>query len=294
MKVYKFIVLSTTFLITIIGCSSYAQVRPKLQSVVLDEVSGLVISDNHTFFVHNDSGDTSRFFAINSKGSLMATFYFKGDHAIKPRGVADCEDIATGPGPEEGKKYLYLGDIGDNLAHRRYITVYRFLEPEHALGNINLNAEVLHLKYPNGPQDAETMMTDPVLKELIIVSKRQDTVGIYATSLSFGNKDTVTLQKQGSLFLPGSGPSKFIVSGDISRDGKRVLLKTYEKVYYWLRRGNESISQTMQRKPTELPYIKETQGEAIGFTPDGKVYYCIGEGTNATIYHYELPKVLQE
>lgn len=280
--------LQYSFLMIIISFCSYGQVMSTLQSKVLNEVSGLVISRNNLFFVHNDSGDTSRFFAVNPKGELVATFYFKGDQAIKPLGVADCEDIAAGPGPEIGKNYIYLGDIGDNMAHRPYISVYRLPEPNQPSGNMYLKAEALHLKYPNGPQDAEAMMVDPVLKELIIVSKRQDTVGIYTASLSFNDQDTITLEKEGSLFLPGNPLLKYVVAGDISQDGKQILLKTYEKVFYWLRKDKEPIAQTLSRKPVELPYIQEPQGEAIAFTPDGRGYYCIGEGNNAIIYKYEI------
>ncbi|MES2458350.1 MAG: hypothetical protein V4594_22520 [Bacteroidota bacterium] len=268
---------------------AFGQVRPRLKSEMLNEVSGLVCAGRDLFFVHNDSGDSSRFFAINAKGELLATLNFQGDPAIQPFGVADCEDIAMGPGPVARKNYLYLGDIGDNSASRAYISVYRFLEPVLPRGKFNINAEVLHLRYPNGAQDAEAMMVDPVNKELIIVSKRQDTVGIYTTSLAFKAGDTLTLQKRGSLFLKGVAPGKFVVAGDISRDGKQVLLKTYEKVYYWLREGKEPIARTLQKKPIELPYTKEVQGEAIGFSPDGNGYSCIGEGKNAAIYQYKIP-----
>lgn len=279
--------------ILILGMSTFfadAQNPASLKSAELNEVSGLVLSRNNTMYVHNDSGDTSRFFAINSSGDLLATIYFNGDPSRKIKGVLDCEDIAYGPGPEKGKNYIYLGDIGDNSSLRPYISVYRIPEPGKPEAVMHANRELVHLKYPNKPQDAEAMMVDPILKELIIVSKRQDTVGIYSTPLTFKDGDTVKLQKKGSLFLPsGLMPSsKYIVAGDISADGKQILLKTYQSVYYWKREGNEPISQALLRKPAKLPYIRERQGEAIGFTPDGKGYYCISEGVNAVIYYYPL------
>ena len=45
----------------------------------------------------------------------------------------------------------------------------------------------------------------------------------------------------------------------------------------------------MQRKPIELFYKPEKQGEAIGFTLDGKGYYTTSEGVFAPIYYYPLP-----
>lgn len=276
--------------------NGFAQSSEALKSSELNEVSGLIVTRNNTIYVHNDSGDTTRFFAINAKGDLLSTIYFKGDPVRKSKGVLDCEDIAYGPGPEIGRNYIYLGDIGDNSSLRSYISVYRFPEPSKLETTMHTERELIHFRYPNGAQDAETMMVDPVSKELVIVSKRQDTVGIYAASLSFRDGDTIQLQKRGSLYLPsGLTPSsKYIVAGDISFDGKQVLLKTYQKVYYWGRKNNEPLTDALLRKPVALPYVRERQGEAIGFSSDGKGYYCISEGLNALVYYYKIEKKLRK
>src|ERR1700761_2174023 len=87
----------------------------KLQDKELNEVSGIAASAIHKdiYYIHNDSGDTSRIFSIDPTGKIHATIYFKGD-PTQMLGVVDCEDIAAGPGPEPGKSYVYVGDIGDN------------------------------------------------------------------------------------------------------------------------------------------------------------------------------------
>ena len=41
----------------------------------------------------------------------------------------DWEDIAVGPGPEEGKSYIYVGDIGGNIPQPGY-AIYRVEEPD--------------------------------------------------------------------------------------------------------------------------------------------------------------------
>lgn len=295
MNLNKIVPVRIAFLTFLLGfisyCASAQNTGAKISSAELSEISGLFISNNNLLFLHNDSGDTSRFFAIDAKGNLVSTLYFTGETSKKNFGVTDCEDMAGGPGPVKDKSYIYLGDIGDNGNNRPYVTVYRFPEPSKLLSIMQVESEAVHLKYPNGPQDAETLMIDPISKELIIISKRQDTVGIYSAPLNFKNKDTITMKKQGSLFLPGKGLFKYVVSGDISRDGRQIILKTYTNVYYWLRNGKESISQTLKRAPTKLPYIMEPQGEAVGFTPDGKAYYSISEGKNAVIYRYSVPKI---
>jgi len=264
-----------------------------LNSKQMDEISGIAASsiNPNIYYVHNDSGDTSRFFAITPDGKLKTTIYFTGAKNI-PLGVRDCEDIAVGPGPAKGKSYVYIGDIGDNGARWPYITIYRIREKRSWVTDSlpHAEAEPLYLKYPDGPKDAETLMLDPVEKLLCIVSKRKDTVSVYTTPLIYTAKDTVTLIKRAQLFFPGFKPFKWITAGDISKDGKQILLKSYEKVYYWKREPKEHIWETMLRKPDELNYKVEKQGEAIGFTPDGKAYYTTSEGIFAPIYYYETPE----
>lgn len=265
----------------------------RLQDKHMDEISGIAASGVHEgiYYVHNDSGDTSRFFAITPQGRIKSVIYFKGDPKEK-QGVLDCEDIAVGPGPVNGKSYVYMGDIGDNRSVRKYITVYRMEEEKSWIGTdsiLKVNPVPVHFKYPDGPHDAETLMIDPVEKLIYIVTKRTDSVAVYTSPLSFKANDTLTLTKRCKIYFNGFKPFKWITAGDISKDGQQVLLKDYVKVYYWKREDKEPIWKTMQRKPAELPYQQEKQGEAIGFTPDGKGYYTTSEGVFAPIYYYPVP-----
>jgi len=258
----------------------------------MDEISGIAASGifNGIFYVHNDSGDTSRVFAITADGKLRNTIYYNGDPSEK-LAVADVEDIAVGPGPDAGASYIYMGDIGDNNSRRKNITIYRIPEQKSWKDSvIHTAAAPLHLTYPDGPKDAETLMLDPIGKILCIVSKRQDTVGIYTTPLYYKPGETKVLTLRGKLHFNGFPPLKWITAGDISRDGHQILLKNYQKVYYWARTGNEPIWQTMMRPGRELSYQPEKQGEAIGFTKDGKSYYTTSEGVFAPIYHYNSPQ----
>ena len=264
-----------------------------LSSRSMDEISGIAASgiNEDLYYVHNDSGDTSRFFAIHPDGKLISTIYFNGDHTEK-LGVKDCEDIAVGPGPVKGKSYVYLGDIGDNYAVRKYLTIYR-MDEKKSWGSDSIahtEAVPLHLRYPDGPKDAETLMADPVQRLLYIVSKRQDSVTVYSTPLNFKPNDTVVLTRRCKLFFKGIKLFKWITAGDISKDGKQILLKSYTVVYYWKRNLNEPVWKTMLKTPRTLPYTQEKQGEAIGFTPDGDGYYTTSEGVFSPVYYYPIPE----
>ncbi|GGH13826.1 hypothetical protein [Mucilaginibacter phyllosphaerae] len=261
-----------------------------LYSKEMDETSGLAASaiSPDIYYAHNDSGDTSRFFAITADGKLKSTIYFGGDH-IRP--VRDCEDIAVGPGPVKGKSYVYIGDIGDNGSSRSFIVVYRAQENKKWATDslMHILPVQLNVKYPDGPKDAEAMAIDPIQKLLYIITKRRDSVGVYTTPLNYKANDTVTLTFRARLFFKGLKPFKWITAADISHDGQQILVKSYEKVYYWKRQANEPVWQTLQRSPRELTYKQEKQGEAIAFTPDGKGYYTTSEGIYAPIYYYQTP-----
>jgi hypothetical protein len=294
-KIKKNYLLVACILLLITGKLVLAQQKlVHLQDAVLKEISGIASShiNKNILYVHNDSGDTSRFFAITPTGQLKTTFYFKADAARPTVNVIDCEDIAVGPGPARGTSYIYLGDIGDNGASRPAVTIYRFQEP---LVTENkpvsfINTEALHLKYPDGAHDAETLMLDPIDRLFYIITKREDSVGVYTAPLNASFTDTISLTKRGKIHFQGLPLLKWITAGDISADGSQILLKSYQKVYYWKRQKDEPVWKALQRKPTELPYNAEKQGEAIGFTPDGKSYYTTSEGKNAPLYIYQSPK----
>lgn len=269
-----------------------AQDTPRIRSALLNEISGLVASggSDTIFYAVNDSGDSSRFFAVDTGGRLISTYRYKGSNPKFPLGVMDCEEMAWGPGKIQGKNYLYVGDIGDNLGIRPFITIFGFEEPQSGDTLSDLNRTVTNLKYPDHPRDAEAFLIDPLLNTICIISKREDTVGIYETIFPDNDLDTMTLEKRGLLVLPPAllRLSRQVVSADISRDGTQLLIKTYGSVYYWKRKGRETIASVLKRKPLSLPYTVEPQGETIAFNREGTGFYCISEGLNPVIYFYPL------
>ncbi|WP_345952584.1 hypothetical protein [Mucilaginibacter sp. PAMB04168] len=289
-------------LIFVLELAAYAQnkrddtnyISGYLQSDLNGETSGIAASGKHSdvYYIHNDSGDNNRFFAIDRQGKLLGTYYYVTDKGAV--NVKDCEDIAVGPGPLPNKSYVYIGDIGDNGASNRSVNIYRIAEPDLpavADSAQTLQCSVLSVTYPDGPKDAETLMIDPTEKLLYIVTKRHSMVSVYTAPLNFKANDTVTLTKRCQLHFKGLQPFKWIVSGDISKDGNQVVLKSYSRVYYWRRHDKEAVWQTLQRKPVQPAYEQEKLGEAIGFAANGNSYYTVSEGKRQPIYHYTIPKL---
>src|ERR1700761_9391203 len=82
-----------------------------LQDKRIDEASGIAAPGifKDIFYVHNDSGDTSRVFSVTADGKLKNIIYYNGDPAEK-LAVRDVEDIAVGPGPIANASYIYMGE----------------------------------------------------------------------------------------------------------------------------------------------------------------------------------------
>lgn len=238
-----------------------------LENKKIEEASGMAFSRDHDglMYTHNDSGGGRRVYVIDSLGKGMGVFKLKG---VWNR---DWEDIAVGPGPDPKLNYVYIGEIGDNRLKFTNIFIYRFPEPKQFLEGMEVEPEILKLSYPDGPKDAETLMVDPITKDIFILTKRDSLNILYKTSQeSFESKEAV-LEKVMEL------PFTMSVAGDISVDGKEILIKNYFTVYYWKRNVNETIAQALARDPLILPYKPEPQGEAIGFHPNGKSYFTLSE-----------------
>lgn len=253
----------------------------------LAETSGISVSSksDDLIWAHNDSGDASRLFLMHKSGALIAVYNFN-------KTVIDCEDMSIWHRNKE-KSEIFIGDIGDNKGKRPYISIYKFTEP--LVGKAAINSEIsirnvkeLRFKYPDGARDAECLMVDPIDEKIYIISKREDSVGLYSAPLSSTAAKINTLKKELYLFFPGSGSSKWITAGDISSNGKSVLVKSYVNIFYWQRKANETLVNCLKNKAKALSYIPEKQGEAICFTKDAKHYYTISEGKNAPILYQSV------
>ncbi|MCF7972894.1 MAG: hypothetical protein K9N55_03680 [Phycisphaerae bacterium] len=253
----------------------------------LDEISGMAVSRKNpgVFWVHNDSGDKARIYAIDVRGRLLSTFLVAGAKA------RDWEDIAIGPGPEENQSYLYIADIGDNDAKHKTVTVYRVPEPSVSLTSPvpvdrTARAEAISLKYPDGPRDAETLFVDPATKDLYIISKREMSNGLYVAAYPQSTGDTTTLQFKTTL---GIG---FSVGGDISADGCLVVVRSMFGAVLFQRITGKPLWEAFKANPVSIPVKSERQGEAIAFDIEGRGYYTVSEGKEQPVYYYKRIKAI--
>jgi hypothetical protein len=253
----------------------------------IKEASGIAASRANpgVLWVHNDSGDKNRVFAMNEKGKNLGDYYLENCEA------RDWEDIAAGPGPVDGESYLYIGDIGDNDAKHKIKYVYRFIEPrllpdETSKNHIVKNIDILRFRYPDGKRDAEALMVDPLTKNFYVISKREMNVKVYMAPFPQPMDSVSILKCINTLDLA------MIVAADISPSGLEIIMKNYHEIYYWKRLPGESIKKALSRKPKKIPYTKEPQGEAVTWDSKGSGYFTISEeGGGFPCHLYYYPRV---
>jgi hypothetical protein len=251
----------------------------------LKEVSGLATSANNPglFWTHNDSGNPAVIYLLDEKLNIRLSCKLEG---IKNR---DWEDITVGPGPEEGKNYVYVGEIGDNNAKHRYKYLYRFEEPvlDDRVSEMSITTfDTIVFELEGEKKDTESIMIHPETKDIYLVSKREKPVYVYELKNPQNTNDTLTAKQLVSL------PLTQIVSAGISTDGKEIIMKNYDNIYYWEIKDT-SIADALQEKPQVLKYTEEPQGEAITFSRDGKGFYTLSEkikGEKVFLYFYERQK----
>ncbi|MDR7130095.1 hypothetical protein J2X69_002442 [Algoriphagus sp. 4150] len=232
----------------------------------LDEISGLACSriNPGIIYVHNDSGGEAAVYLLDSLGNTI------GEIELLETQNRDWEDIAIGPGVNGGS-YIYVGEIGDNNAVHEEVAIYRFPEPTKGDFTSGVIPEKIILTYPGGARDAESLMVDPISGDIFILSKRDSLNTLYRLAADKFEDGKAELEELIKL------PFTSATAADISADGSQILVKNYLSVFYWKRNLGETIAQAMSRAPIELPYSPEPQGEAIGFRPDGRVYYTLSE-----------------
>lgn len=252
-----------------------------VQNDDIDEASGIVSSykNKGILWTHNDKGGENWIYAIDSNGIS------RGHYLINGSTNRDWEDIAIGPGPEDGISYIYIGDIGDNDAEYEIKNIYRIIEPTVTLEQedefkIVTSVEIIAFTYPDGERDAETLMIDPITKDIFILSKRDSDARLYKLSYPQNTSSVFEAELAAELTFPFDSGEKlyYLTAGDISYEGTEILVKSYSNIYYWERDLDKTITQTMLTEPTILESSFEPIAEAIAWKNyDDNGFYRIDE-----------------
>jgi hypothetical protein len=234
-------------------------------------------------WVCNGHSDNNKFYALDTHGKLIAAYY------LKVRWQRNWEDMASGPGPDPSRSYLYIADIGDNDSQWPVKTIYRFIEPLAQIKGIDkidtiATFDKLDFAYPDGIHDAEAMMIDPLTKDYYILSKEKEKSRIYRAAYPQPVNEVDTLEYIDSI------PYRMVTAADISSSGDEIFVKEYFRISYWKRAPGESIVQALLRPSKQrIPYIMEKAGEALCWSRRADAYFTISEEVDSVpcrLYYY--------
>lgn len=217
-------------------------------SAKLIEISGIENSyvNPGYFWGHNDSGDTSQLILFDLQGEVLKESFLSNARNI------DWEDITAYQ--DSVGSWLIIADIGDNMAQRDTLTLYKIKEPTLSDTSNLVLAEEMTLSYAEGPRDAETLFYDFQSGNLILVTKREEDVLVY--EFRFEANTHKTINSLGSL------PFRNFTAGDANEAGE-ILVKNYDNIFYWSAKPGRLVENLLNGPDFRIPYKREPQGEAI-------------------------------
>ena len=241
--------------------------RSLVRVAELPEGSGIAASRRVAgrIWAHNDSG-APVVIALDSSGKVAGRVRLTG--AI----VEDWEAIAVGPCPSGS--CLYVADIGDNVARRKRITIYRLPEPENATGTAAVT-DVFHASFPDRAHDAETILVSGDGRIHIVTKGETGPIALYRFPATPKSGASVALERVGGT-TDAKDENARITDGSVSPDGRWVALRTLNAISFYPAADLFAGRWTPAAR-VDLSGLKEPQGEGISLGPDNTVYLA-GEG----------------
>ncbi|MEO7996082.1 MAG: hypothetical protein ABI852_01490 [Gemmatimonadaceae bacterium] len=266
--------------------SSAAVISPALPDVV---------------FTINDSGNDPVLFAMDTSGNLRGRWKIDGasnkDWEAASRGP--CTSVA--PATTATAYCLFIGDVGDNGAVRKVVTLYQLAEPLLSDGKTagSIAATRLSFRYPDFPHDVEAMYVGAD-RTTYLITKRplKDGSGALRRSLVFAipasawlQRDTVVATLVDSLaIVPGSSAWRSITDASLSSDSRLLAVRTYGQVYVF---ATDSLTGRVLNAipPTicNIEGVETKRGEGVTWTGNNTQLLLTNEGRNAPMHRITCP-----
>jgi len=253
-----------------------------VNDVKLIEASGIADSKANPgyLWVEQDSGNPPDLTLLQHNGTVLKSIHLA--NAVN----RDWEDLVLAPGPKPGKQYLYIAETGDNLLIHPDYAIYRLEEPVATTDTVQ-QVDKIAFFYPDGSHNAEAILVDADTKDIYIITKTDLKSRLFRLVYPYS---TTVMNKAEEL---GSLPYNYAVSAAMSPGGKEMVVKTYDAIFHYQRTAGETMLQTLSKKPVNLPYQTEPQGEAIVFDNNDSGYYTLSEkalASNVKLYFYKRNK----
>lgn len=252
----------------------------------INETSGIEASDRFedVFWVHNDSGDSARFFAIRPDGEIVAPPWASGSNGVSPQPFAgirvsnatniDWEDIAY-----DGEN-LYLADVGNNANARRDLVVYVVPEPNPELTETTTAQRAIPVSFadqasfpPQGTRAFDCEAVFYLRGALWFLTKHRSGIGMPVDATALYRLDL----RRAHDHRPNpmrplqtrTGLGGWVTAADVSPDGRTLAVLTHLPVTsVWLFDLRGAGDQLLSKPIRQVRLGNLGQAEALTFETD--------------------------
>lgn len=270
------------------------------------EMSGLVKSKRYedVYWVHNDSGNKARLFAIDGKGKVIYPGWkdvygeqpvegkaqWQG-HSIEIAANVDWEDIAV------DDEFIYVAEMGNNGNARRDLGVYVIPELNPRAVAETRSLKFLPIRFPDQNQfpgeqwhyDVESIFV--FKKKLYFISKHRQPGEItkYERGAVLYRLDTEFTDKFNVLTpVERHEDITFATSADVSPDGNRLAVLSYSQLWIFdkPRWGDRFFSSTSYKLDLDISVMGGS--EAVAWV-DGETIWIGSE--NRSVFSVKADQV---
>ena len=124
----------------------------------------------------------------------------------------------------------------------------------------------------------------PKTGDIYVLSKQvSGPSSVYRIKAVFGGAETQKAQPLGEISMPAI-PNGLLTGGDISPDGRRVVVCDYGRAYEMVLPENlTEFDEIWKQAPRPIELGKRKNGESIGYSADGTSIYATSEGKGSPI-----------
>jgi hypothetical protein len=250
----------TTVLLATLGLTGPGDPQTvfRFQDSRIVESSSLVDLGHGLTATANDSGDDGSVYVVDRSGRTVGTTRF-----------GESED-AEAMAPARKPGYVWVGDIGDNLAQRGDVAIRRVPVGR---GDRTVDVTTYRLVFPDGAHDAETLLVSPRTRRVYIVTKAPLNAGVYVAPRRLRADRPNRLTRVTTIDL-------IATDGAVLWDGRHALVRGYFSATLYTFPGFRRLGSF------KLP--AQRQGESLSVGPAGRIR--IGtEGDHARVLQITLP-----
>jgi hypothetical protein len=255
----------------------------------IGELSGIVKGRgrDNLFWVHNDSGDSARIFAITAEGKSILPTYSRftsyGDEPEKGKeqwqgfpvlnaNNVDWEDIAI------DEHYLYVSDMGNNSNDRRDLGIYLVSEIDPTASTRSAVIQFLPVVYPEQTEfppakkyfDSESLFTDNGNLYLLTKHRGGGITGLdWEAGANLYRVDGRNTDKPNVLTKVDSNPNILAATGaDVSPNGQQLAVISVDALWLFSKPTADDLwlSAPAQRYPIDKQAFRQL--EAVTWIDD--------------------------